>query len=151
MELVTNHRCTCLCLTSLLSFKCLAAQLEFLPVSLKHLKFKMSQTQLNLKICSSLCVTFSVTSLELTASPLGSGLYSNQHTLLTRGVLQKQACDSLRTLKQTGRFAWFSLEKVFLLLGENHRKRHPLFCLMSQSKVQPTTAMAMLLLSRKAP
>lgn len=153
MELVINHKCTYLCLTSLLSFKFLVAQLEFLPISLKHLKFKMFQTQsqnMFFPLCHILCY-YSKANCILTCHFIGAGLYSNQHILLTRGVLKKQAYLLLRTLKQKGSFAWFSLEKVFLFLGENHRKRHPLFCLTSQSKVQPTTATAMLLLSRKAP
>lgn len=44
-ELVINHKHTCLLFISSLSFEFLAVQLEFLPVSLKHLKFKMFKTQ----------------------------------------------------------------------------------------------------------
>lgn len=61
-KLVINHKSTSLPLTFFMGFQIFAASLEFLPVSLKQFMLKMSQMQLNLKMCSSLCVPFSVIS-----------------------------------------------------------------------------------------
>lgn len=51
----------------LLSFKFLGEELEFLPISLQHVLFKMSQTQPNLKMCSSLCIPFPVNSAAISS------------------------------------------------------------------------------------